>query len=119
MISTAFALCLISALAARVETIDSVGVAYVIEAPKYVDNPRNLRRCPVCGDRPHDVFGMTGLQTLIAGHAYEDELGRAHWHDSNTTTYQRSCSNGHQWTYTAPAPPCPVDGCGWGKEQEE
>lgn len=44
------------------------------------------------------VFDYGSSTTLLNCRPFYDEQGRHHTHDSNTTTTEYRCSNGHSWT---------------------
>lgn len=56
--------------------------------------------CKQCRDegKLSKVFPGCGTRTLMNCPTFYDEQGKFHDHDSNTTTMDYSCSNGHRWT---------------------
>ena len=60
----------------------------------------NLVKCPVCfkEDKKSQVFPGSISRTAMYCQPFYDEDGRFHQHDSNLTTSEMSCSNGHKWT---------------------
>lgn len=44
------------------------------------------------------VYTGCGMTTLMYCPPFYDEEGKHHTHDSNTTTIQYECSNGHKWS---------------------
>lgn len=69
--------------------------------------------CPKCkkeGKKSRVYPGM-GTSTLLFCPPFYDEEGKYHNHDSNTTTTEYKCSNGHKWTERTSGS-C---WCGWGK----
>ena len=70
-------------------------------------------KCPQCtkeGKKSQVYPGMC-TTTLLFCPPYYDEDGKYHNHDSNTTTTQYKCSNGHEWVENTRGS-C---WCGWGK----
>lgn len=53
-----------------------------------------------------------GSSTTLYCPPFYDEDGKYHSHDSNTSSYSYSCSNGHRWTASSGPIPC---WCGWPK----
>ena len=56
-------------------------------------------KCPECEkqDLKSRVYPGMGSSTLMYCQPFYDEEGKYHTHDSNTTTWQYSCSEGHEW----------------------
>ena len=61
------------------------------------------------------VYSGGGSTTLMYCPPFYDEDGHYHCHDSNTTTAEYSCSNGHTWTEHHRG----TCWCGWPIEKEE
>lgn len=73
--------------------------------------------CETCKaeGRTSRVCGQGGsYMTLLNCTPFYDEQGRHHYHDSNTTTDNFECSNGHRWTVKS-TPSC---WCGWPNKRE-
>ncbi len=71
--------------------------------------------CPECkeqGLKSTVHGGGAGMTTLKYCPPYYDEDGKFHSHDSNITTSNWSCSNGHRFTIKSSGS-C---WCGWGKD---
>lgn len=56
--------------------------------------------CPTCRERGlrSKVYVGMSSRTLMAVLEWYDEDGNHHFSDSNKTTTNYSCSNGHQWS---------------------
>lgn len=56
-------------------------------------------KCPVCvkNGEKSTLHGGLGMSTLLYCPPFYDEEGIYHNHDSNTTTYDYRCSNGHEF----------------------
>lgn len=69
--------------------------------------------CPQCRKEglKSKVYPGGGSTTLMYCQPFYDEGGKYHHHDSNTTRYNYSCSNGHEWVEYSKGS-C---WCGWGK----
>lgn len=70
--------------------------------------------CPQCKAEDMKSCVSAGMmtRTLLYCPSYWDESGKEHAHDSNVTTTEYRCSNGHAWTEKSSGS-C---WCGWGKE---
>lgn len=71
-------------------------------------------KCPQCleANRTSQVYPHGGTVTLLYCPPFYDESGLYHHHDSNRTTDQYSCSNGHEFSVKS-AMSCPAPGCTW------
>ncbi len=69
--------------------------------------------CPQCKKegKKSKVYVSMGTSTLLFCPPLYDEDGKYHDHDSNITTQEYTCSNGHKWA-TETHGSC---WCGWGK----
>ena len=56
--------------------------------------------CPQCKKegKKSMVYPYVAFKTLMYCAPFYDPEGRFHIHDSNVTTTEYSCSNGHEWT---------------------
>lgn len=56
--------------------------------------------CPKCKEEGNTskVYSGYGMTTCAGTMSYYDEQGKYHYHDSNITTSQATCSNGHRIT---------------------
>lgn len=59
------------------------------------------------------VFMSAGCITAMYCAPFFDEQGKYHHHDSNTSTQEYTCSNGHKWTDVMHGFPCPSCGMTW------
>jgi len=75
-------------------------------------------KCPVCEKEnlKSRVYPGVSMRTLMYCTPYYDEDGNYHSHDSNTTTTNYSCSNGHQWSESSKGV-CPS--CDFGKDSKK
>lgn len=71
-------------------------------------------KCPQCvkEGKKSKVYPGVSMTTAMWCPPFYDEEGNYHHHDSNVTTTEYSCSNGHKWTEKTSGS-C---WCGWGKK---
>lgn len=71
--------------------------------------------CPQCQKegKKSIIYPGMGYTTLVWNPPFYDENGKYHHHDTNATTSEYKCSNGHAWTEVT-YPSC---WCGWGREK--
>lgn len=62
-----------------------------------MNEPVLCKECRSKGQKSR-VFHGASMTTLLYCQPYYDEDGRYHNHDSNRTTTELHCSNGHSWT---------------------
>ncbi len=74
-------------------------------------------KCKECINEGKKSRISPGFSTVTAMYCspYYDEDGNYHNHNSNTTTTEYGCSNGHHWTDRTSGQPCV--NCDWGHDQ--
>jgi len=73
--------------------------------------------CPECKKQglKSMVFPGSSSTTLMYCQPFYDPEGQYHHHDSNITTTEYECSNGHQWTEKTSG----TCWCGWPNNKKE
>jgi len=75
----------------------------------------NAQECPFCRADAgvHAAILPSGccISTAMATHEFFDELGRAHYHDSNVLQTRFQCARGHRGELKSRAQSCPVTDC--------